>query len=500
MRTLSEPTEAHAAAGAADAHLALRNGLKLAASLVFTWGIALAIRLVLPRRLGPLRFGALNFADAFTATAFVALSLGLDTYVRREIAVRPAHASDFFGGLVALRLALTALVIAGIAVFLGVTGRDAEVRHVVYVYAVAQLFIAWNSTFSAMLQARGRVDGMSVLAVATKVIWAGGVLVAMAVGAGLWAYAAAVLASESVETVVLYAFARRHVGLTFRFDAGATRQVVVASVPFFVATGAQLVYGRLGVTFLELRADSREVGWNGAASALAGIALMGAPILVGVVTPMLARAAARSTDELFQLMRRIVEYVVVTVSPLALLLYLGADVWVKLVFGPAYAPAASTVRVMAPAFIVTCVAMINSTVLILRGNAWTVTAASVGGVFLNALLNFSFIGHLDPLLRGDGAAGASSALAMFVTELALFAVQSVALQGEAFDRRALRRLVITALACAAVVALDVALRPLGPLRLVADAGAYLVLSVAGGALDVREIVGFARSALKARAG
>ena len=65
--------------------LAASNALKLGSSLLATWGIALVARLYIPRFLGPDRFGVLNFAEAFTATAFVFLGLGLDTYVRKEI-------------------------------------------------------------------------------------------------------------------------------------------------------------------------------------------------------------------------------------------------------------------------------------------------------------------------------------------------------------------------------------------------------------------------------
>ena len=49
--------------------LAIRNAIKLGASLLFTWGIALAIRLLLPRYLGPVRFGTMNFADGFTSAS-----------------------------------------------------------------------------------------------------------------------------------------------------------------------------------------------------------------------------------------------------------------------------------------------------------------------------------------------------------------------------------------------------------------------------------------------
>jgi O-antigen/teichoic acid export membrane protein len=90
----------------------LRNTAKLGASLVATWAVALVVRIFLPRHLGPAAFGTYQFADSFTATIFVVTTLGIETYVRKEIATNPEHANDFFGGTLVLRVALSVLVLA----------------------------------------------------------------------------------------------------------------------------------------------------------------------------------------------------------------------------------------------------------------------------------------------------------------------------------------------------------------------------------------------------
>ena len=160
------------------------------------------MRLLLPRYLGPSRFGALSFADSFAATAFVVLGLGTDAYIRKEVAVRPDHANDFFGGTFVLRVGLSCGLLGVMYWVLRITGRAGEVGAVALIFGVSQFFVNANATLSALLHAKGRVGEMSVLAVGTKVIWAAGVLMAMVGGAGVWAYAAAFLASEAVETVV----------------------------------------------------------------------------------------------------------------------------------------------------------------------------------------------------------------------------------------------------------------------------------------------------------
>src|SRR5215212_6526978 len=86
-----------------DVRAASKNALKLGLSLMATWGIALGIRILLPRRLGPELFGAFQFADAITSGLFVLVSLNVETYVRKEVATQRERASDFFGGLMLLQ-------------------------------------------------------------------------------------------------------------------------------------------------------------------------------------------------------------------------------------------------------------------------------------------------------------------------------------------------------------------------------------------------------------
>src|SRR5688572_3719653 len=93
---------------------ALRNGLKLATSLLLTWSVALVITFTLPKYLGPLHWGYYKYGFEYAATLAVFLGFGIDTYVSREVAVRPQHASDFFGGVLAVRtLAIVPLFLYG---------------------------------------------------------------------------------------------------------------------------------------------------------------------------------------------------------------------------------------------------------------------------------------------------------------------------------------------------------------------------------------------------
>ena len=181
--------------GVREAQLAIWNTLKLASSLTLTWGVALGVRALLPRYLGPARYGAYSFAEAVAMSFFVFCSLGVETYVQKEIPVRPEHASEFFGGILAVRLALSGLLLAIMCLGLVLTGRSQEVVLAAAIFGVGQIFFVHNATFVSMLNARGTVDGMSVVNVIAKVSWGACIFSVVALKLSLWALAGSVIST-----------------------------------------------------------------------------------------------------------------------------------------------------------------------------------------------------------------------------------------------------------------------------------------------------------------
>jgi len=494
-----ETSSAPALTGNEDTRLAVGNALKLSGSLGAGWIVALAVRLVLPRALGPERFGALSFADLFTATSFALLQLGVDTYARTAVAVRPERAREFVGGVLTLRALLALALTAALHFVLAAAHRPVELQRLVLVLCAAQLLASVNGTLAALLHARGRIDGLAWATFGAKAIWGAGVLAALAAGGNLLALGAAMLASESVKTAALYLLARRELSLRFQINLRATWAALLASLPFFLNGAAHTIYGRLDVSMLDFLAGNQEVGFYGAASTLGQITAMATPLIGWVLVPLFSRAADRSPEELASTLRRSVELCLSIALPTSLALVLGADLWVRLLFGAAFAPAAMAVRVLAPLFVLTYVAVAVSSALLAEGRGWAVTAVSVGGLVINPLLNLALIPLARSLLARDGAGGVGCALAMVGTETAVTsALLTIARPARAFDRRSLVALAKMLLACAAAAALD-ALLPLPlPARLLAAGALYFALVLAWGAIRPRELAAMGAALRAAR--
>jgi O-antigen/teichoic acid export membrane protein len=484
---------------APDTLSSIRNTLALGGSLIATWTVALGIRLILPRHLGPESFGAFQFADAFTAAFFVATSLGVETYIRKEVGTRKAHASEFLGGLLAMRVLMSMAVVAVMVAVMTAAGRPVHLQRLVLTFAAFQFFLGLNEIGSALLHAVGAVDGLAVLNVATKVVWAGGILGALSIGAGVEGVAVALAASEALKTAALLVLARRHVGLKLSINLRPALAVVAASLPFYFNYLAHSIYGRLDVSLMSFLTSDAEVGWYGAAQNLAGLALLMSPLIGWVLLPMFSRAAAHSEQHLDLVLRRTFEAVLSAAVPITLLLGLGSDVLVPAVFGGAFGPATASLKILAPIFVLTYAAMVASTVLIHLGRGWAVTVISLSGLVVNALLNWFLIPACWAAF-GRGGAGVGAAWALVATEATVTAVLLLLIGARAFDRRSVTTLAKTALACLAVLVAHRLMAGLGPVRIALDALIYVSLVLAFRAVRIREIVDVVRLASRQKAG
>jgi len=498
---VSPPDKALSPAHSADTLQAARNGLKLFVSLLCTYGISIAVTTTLPRTLGPELFGKFNIADDLSGFVFVVLTLGIDVYIRKEVALRPTHASEFLGGLFAVRVVLTVLLLAALSFTLPLTGRTVLDQNLVYILGLAQLFIMMNESLSACLHAKGQVDGLSIVNVLSKLSWGLGLFAALYFHWGLMAVATAYFIPEVLKSILLWVFAREHLGLKFVIQAEATKAALKASLPFYVNAAVIVAYNRLGGMMLGVwhRIPDHEVGWYSGANRLALLTMIVTPLIGWVMQPLLAKAAARSEDELTQMMRRSMELVLCLAVPVSLAIGVGADVWISLVNGDAYAPSVLALRILAPRFLLSYVSIFLSICLITVNRSWTLTLTSVVGLLVNFALNFALVQPVRGWIGPEaGGAGAGCALAVILTESLVVVMMLSVIGKRAFDRRLVLRILKTLLVCGVVTVLDGFMKPLGPARLFLDVAAYLTLATLTGAIPFAEMKDFIRQALAGR--
>lgn len=462
---------------ARDIAIALRNTLKLGGSLVLTWSVALVIKLQVPAHLGPIRQGHFGFAESFAGMFFAAIGLGVDTYVMKEVSVRPKHASEFVGGVFALRALMSFVLFVAMGVTLYVTGRSREIQLTVFVFGLSQFVMSIGATISTVLQATTKVGRVAVANVVSKVVWGVGLLLGLHFNVPLYILALSVLVSEIIRLFVLVPAASSVAELHYTIRPREVVQVVIASLPFFVSAvavgwGNNLAMSALGF----MRRDEREVGWFAATQNLATLAMILSPFLFWIVMPLLSRANARSEGEMMAMLRRCIEALVLVIAPITVFISVSSDVLIKLAFGEKYAPAAAGLSILSLVFAVTYVNMILSSALVVLGKSWPVTIISLAAIVLMTGFMVVFV-PIGRAIFHVGGECAGAALAVISNESCVVIALMSRFTTSPFDPRNLRTIAKTAAVAAIVIATDRVLRPLGPMRLGVDVALYGTLAL-----------------------
>ena len=511
--TTEAPSEDHAAKeeehAQRDVATAMRNAVKLGLSLMATWAVALGVRFILPRFLGPERFGQYTWAESTAALAFIFAGLGLNTYIQREVSVKPSHASDFFGGVLVARLTVMLALFLALYGYAAHAENDPEVHLTVLVFGLTQALMVTNESLAALLQASTKVGRLAIANVAAKLVWGVGVVAMVQVTHRYPLLALPMFLAELLKALVLWPSVRKEVGLVLRFDSKVTKTVLIACIPFFVNTISYTMGNKLDVALLKslatdaskgvaeaAQAAKVEVGLYGAAQNLASLAMLLAPLEAWVITPLLTRALKRSEDEFFAILRRAVEGILIVAIPATMTISLGASLWVRLTTGAKYLDAAASLQQLAPSFVFTYAAVLFATALIIMKRSWSVTLISLSRLMLQPLLMWLVIPWAHKKF-GVGGAGMGDAFCFTFLELYASMVFLYTLGRRALDKRLLAALGKSMLAYAAASAVDHFSKPyLGDLRIAADLVVYLVVVLATGGVrlsDVKAVIGMVRN-------
>jgi O-antigen/teichoic acid export membrane protein len=480
VSVVQDPASGPSSDGKIHAHeigLAVRNGIKLGGSLLATWSVALVVKFQIPIHLGPTRVGYFGFAESFAGMFLGFASLGIDTYVIKEVSVRPGHASDFVGGAFALRTLLFVILLGAMTVTLKLTGRTGEILPTVGVFAATQFLQSLNATLAAILQATSKVGRLALSNVGGKMVWGVGLLVGLHFGVPLYLLALPMFLAEVLRLLILVPTARSAMGLRYRIDLGQLRPVLVASMPYFISGVAVSFGGNLSMSALEfIRKDEREVGWYAASQNLGSLAMLLCPLLVWVVMPMLSRAWARSPDEAMKIIRRSTEALIVIIAPVTTLISCGSDIFVRLAFGEKFAPAATGLSILSLVFVMFYLNIMLANALVISGQAWQNTLISVGSIFTLTLLMLVCV-PVGRRLVGVGGECAGAAAAVIINELGVVVAMLSRFELPPLDRRNFVVIAKSLVIAVCVLTCDRFIRSLGPARLVADLGLYLVLAL-----------------------
>lgn len=356
---------------------------------------------IVARHLEPAGFGRLNFAFAAVAIAAALASLGLEGVVINELIRRPDRSGVVLGTAFRLRLlagAATVLLLNAVAWFTPALRPDALLISVVSLGLLLQPVEVVDLWFQRHLDSRRTVVArfVGIAAGATLKLWL------VASGAGVMAFAWA-----QVADVGLIAFSLAWAGWRSPHQSGAwgwdpaiARILWARGVPLALSALAVAFTMRLDQLLVKQWLGQGEAGIYFAATRLTDIALFSGAAMAISLFPALSASHAHSAEEYHARLQPMFD----ALSALGWMVALGctlAGPWIiRLLYGPAYAGAATVLAVQGWACLVALSASVRWNFVILSAP----TSVNLGAALLHVITLLPVAGALMPRWGGTGAA------------------------------------------------------------------------------------------------
>jgi len=410
--------------------------------------LLLALSVVIARTLGDVAFGKYSFVVALTAIFAIFSDLGYNTLMVRDVARDPAQAGRYLKNIVGIRLVLSLIIFAVIVIIINVTGYHADMKNLIYVFAIYTLILSISDVFKMVFRASERMQYESAITIISNIVRVVlGVLVLLW-GYGLMGIALVFLFYSLLDLLLSFLVCKtRFVRPGVALDPGFWKGTVTVALPMGLVTILSLVYARTDTIMLAIMDGVAVVGWYNAAY---NLVLGFTPIphlFMNAILPLMSRLYVSSKDSLVRGYEKAFTYLLISGLPIAMGMSLLADEIILFLYGEQFANSAIALEILAwdVLLIFICLPLGFMLVAINRQNRMAVI---VGGcALLNIVLNLILI---------PGFSYIGAAIATLITETVLFLAYFYVISKYLY-KLPLHRIVMRPLIATAVTALFIQL-------------------------------------------
>jgi O-antigen/teichoic acid export membrane protein len=308
-----------------------------------------ALTILIVRSLGDEGFGQYNIVFAWTALFSVIGDLGITQYLMREIARDPRKTDELFWDTVILRFLLAILctvVTVGGAIFL--TTYSPELILGFGIFCLTYFMFMFVEPFNSLLTGNERIDLVSVLRVASQVIFMAICAVFLLFKLNyLWLVAAGVIAQPFVIALQIWVIRRNKLGPPrFRLNRKMWWTLIRLGLPFGFTQIALSFAFRVDTIVLSNYVSDAEVGLYSVAYGLVLTLLGIASSFSGAILPTLSREFGKSPETIRRWYYNSVKILMFLGLPIAVGTTLTATKIVALLYQPEIAPAAVALMIL----------------------------------------------------------------------------------------------------------------------------------------------------------
>jgi O-antigen/teichoic acid export membrane protein len=390
--------------------------------LMFGKILSMVVNLLIANYLGAISFGDLNFADALTAIIAAVGTLGLDSFIIREIIQNPEKKDEILGTSLFMRigvnLVLIPLSVVIYLVFHHFSGRtDSSLTWIVFFLAFASFFKSFNvidSFFQSQVASKYVVQVQNVcvlISAAVKILL---VIFGLPV-----IYFAISLAFDGLILALGLVWMYHHRGMSMKnwtFNMARARSLLKQSFPLILSAVMVSIYMKIDQVMLKT-VGSAEVGIYSAAAKLSEAWYFIPIAIVTSVFPAIIHARKTDIERYNKRLGNLYDLLIYISLPVALFIsFYGTDIINLLYRNSQYEGAGPMLSIHIWSGVFVFLGSASSQYLLAEGYTLVSFQRTALGAVLNVVLNLWLI----PLYGGLGASIATLIACIFSTFYLLF--------------------------------------------------------------------------------
>lgn len=426
-----------------------RNTSVLLLRQVANWLIVAVLVLLVPRYLGDVGLGQLQFGQSFAALVSIGVGLGMSQMLTREIARDRQDAAALISTAMTVRLVSSVIAIGVVAIVSWLSNIRGEAAAVVYLSTGAVLLMGLGRVGVSVLHGKEEMSRVAMADAISRLIAAGIGVAVLLSGRGVVEYAATVMVGAAIYSTIVLIFSFRELPVLPGFSRVQAKRLLTGSMPFAITAGILTLYGQADSIMIRAFSGEAVLGWYSAALRLVGATEILPAVIATALLPTLARTHLSDRPAAASLGRRAVAVAAALVVPVAFVLAANAYRLVDFLPIPEVFENASPVLVVLAISIPVTATLTIVGAIAAGSDRQKIFMTAIGtGLLLNLALNAILIPMYQ---RNEGNGGTGAAVATLISEVVILVIVARVMSAEAFGRDALLSLGRVTVAAGAMV-------------------------------------------------
>jgi len=389
-----------------------KNTAALFAAQAVTAVLGLFLSILIARTLGAVEFGKYSFAIVFTALFGIFIELGYNTLLIREIARDISLAGKYFGNITGIRLTLSVIIFAAMAITINIMHYPSDIKILVYLFGIQHILSSFADIARVTFRAFQKMEYEMITVMVKEAVRVSLGITVLLSSYGLMELALAFVFSGALDLLVSFSICgRKFVKPRIEVDLKFWKQTIKIAIPLSATTLFALIYVRIDTLMLSMMKGDAVVGWYAAAYGLVLSLKPFAQWFRQALLPLTSNFFISSKSSLKLAYEKSFKYLLIVGLPMAVGITLLADRFILLFYGQAFENSIIALQILAwDVFLIYTYGPLGTTLVAIDKQNQLAVAAGLSA-FINIILNLILI----PPFSYVGAA-----VATIITETALF--------------------------------------------------------------------------------